>query len=242
MFYQCNHAGIVKIRLRNVRISGALYRKIVNGGLPSLLRQGVASLATICLNLAAKPYGDAAIAAMAIVSRIANFTNSVIIGFGQGFQPVCGYNYGARLYGRVRQGFWFCVQFSTVFLVLISAVELVLAPGFVELFRKGDPQVVEIGARALRLQCLTFPFFGWLIISNMMMQTMGKAVRASILGIARQGIFLIPVVLLLPQWIGIWGIQLAQPIADIVSCLLAVPLQLQLLRQMRQEEQLSTSP
>jgi Na+-driven multidrug efflux pump len=89
---------------------------------------------------------------------------------------------------------------------------------------------------------LTFPFFGWLIISNMMMQTMGKAVRASILGIARQGIFLIPVVLLLPQWIGIWGIQLAQPIADIVSCLLAVPLQLQLLRQMRQEEQLSTSP
>lgn len=242
LFYQCNHAGIVKIRLRNVRISGALYRKIVNGGLPSLLRQGVASLATICLNLAAKPYGDAAIAAMAIVSRIANFTNSVIIGFGQGFQPVCGYNYGARLYGRVRQGFWFCVQFSTVFLVLISAVELVLAPGFVELFRKGDPQVVEIGARALRLQCLTFPFFGWLIISNMMMQTMGKAVRASILGIARQGIFLIPVVLLLPQWIGIWGIQLAQPIADIVSCLLAVPLQLQLLRQMRQEEQLSTSP
>ena len=182
LFYQCNHAGIVKIRLRNVRISGALYRKIVNGGLPSLLRQGVASLATICLNLAAKPYGDAAIAAMAIVSRIANFTNSVIIGFGQGFQPVCGYNYGARLYGRVRQGFWFCVQFSTVFLVLISAVELVLAPGFVELFRKGDPQVVEIGARALRLQCLTFPFFGWLIISNMMMQTMGKAVRASILG------------------------------------------------------------
>ena len=87
LFYQCNHAGIVKIRLRNVRISGALYRKIVNGGLPSLLRQGVASLATICLNLAAKPYGDAAIAAMAIVSRIANFTNSVIIGFGQGFQP-----------------------------------------------------------------------------------------------------------------------------------------------------------
>ena len=142
----------------------------------------------------------------------------------------------------MRQGFWFCVQVSTVFLVLISAVELVLAPGFVELFRKGDPQVVEIGARALRLQCLTFPFFGWLIISNMMMQTMGKAVRASILGIARQGIFLIPVVLLLPQWIGIWGIQLAQPIADIVSCLLAVPLQLQLLRQMRQEEQLSTSP
>ena len=178
----------------------------------------------------------AAIAAMAIVSRIANFTNSVIIGFGQGFQPVCGYNYGARIYQRVRQGFWFCVQVSTVFLIVVSAVEWLLAPGFVELFRKGDPQVVEIGARALRLQCLTFPFFGWLIISNMMMQTMGKAVRASILGIARQGIFLIPFVLILPHCIGILGIQLAQPIADIISCLLAIPLQLQLLREMQREE------
>jgi len=238
----CTRGATLHIHISRVQLKWSYFKLIIQGGLPSLARQSLASVATICLNLAAKPYGDAAIAAMAIVSRIANFTNSVIIGFGQGFQPVCGYNYGARLYGRVRQGFWFCVQFSTVFLVLISAVELVLAPGFVELFRKGDPQVVEIGARALRLQCLTFPFFGWLIISNMMMQTMGKAVRASILGIARQGIFLIPVVLLLPQWIGIWGIQLAQPIADIVSCLLAVPLQLQLLRQMRQEEQLSTSP
>ena len=236
------HADAITIHPRNYRPTKQMYAKILNNGLPSLGRQGIMSVSTSLLNNAAAVYGDPAIAAFAIVSRCLNFVNSTVVGFGQGFQPVCGYNYGARLYGRVRQGFWFCVQFSTVFLVLISAVELVLAPGFVELFRKGDPQVVEIGARALRLQCLTFPFFGWLIISNMMMQTMGKAVRASILGIARQGIFLIPVVLLLPQWIGIWGIQLAQPIADIVSCLLAVPLQLQLLRQMRQEEQLSTSP
>lgn len=236
LFYQCNHAGIVKIRLRNFRFSGALYRKIVNGGLPSLLRQGVASLATICLNIAAKPYGDAAIAAMAIVSRIANFTNSVIIGFGQGFQPVCGYNYGARIYQRVRQGFWFCVQVSTVFLIVVSAVEWLLAPGFVELFRKGDPQVVEIGARALRLQCLTFPFFGWLIISNMMMPDHGQGRPGFHSGHRRQGIFLIPFVLILPHCIGILGIQLAQPIADIISCLLAIPLQLQLLREMQREE------
>ena len=198
----------------------------------------MASVATICLNVAAKPYGDAAIAAMGIVSRIANFTNSVVIGFGQGFQPVCGYNYGARLYSRVRQGFWFCIQFSTVFLLLSGAIQFVLTPNFVELFRKGDAQVVEIGTTALRLQCLTFPFFGWLIISNMMMQTMGKVVRASILGIARQGIFLIPVVLILPHMIGILGIQLAQPIADIISFLLALPLQLRLLWEMKREEKL----
>ena len=233
LLYQCNHAGIVKIRLRNFRFSLPIFQNIFSGGLPSLLRQSVASVATICLNVAAKPYGDAAIAAMGIVSRIANFTNSVVIGFGQGFQPVCGYNYGARLYSRVRQGFWFCIQFSTVFLLLSGAIQFVLTPNFVELFRKGDAQVVEIGTTALRLQCLTFPFFGWLIISNMMMQTMGKVVRASILGIARQGIFLIPVVLILPHMIGILGIQLAQPIADIISFLLALPLQLRLLWEMK---------
>lgn len=238
LLYQCNHAGIVKIRLRNFRFSLPIFQNIFSGGLPSLLRQSVASVATICLNVAAKPYGDAAIAAMGIVSRIANFTNSVVIGFGQGFQPVCGYNYGARLYSRVRQGFWFCIQFSTVFLLLSGAIQFVLTPNFVELFRKGDAQVVEIGTTALRLQCLTFPFFGWLIISNMMMQTMGKVVRASILGIARQGIFLIPVVLILPHMIGILGIQLAQPIADIISFLLALPLQLRLLWEMKREEKL----
>ena len=173
---------------------------------------------------------------MTVLTSIMQFAMMPLQGLTQGAQPIISYNYGARIYQRVRQGFWFCVQFSTMFLIVVSAVEWLLAPSFVELFRKGDPQVVEIGARALRLQCLTFPFFGWLIISNMMMQTMGKAVRASILGIARQGIFLIPFVLILPRCIGILGIQLAQPIADVISCLLAIPLQLQLLREMQQEE------
>lgn len=232
LLYQCNHAGIVKIRFRSFRPSRSLYQMILNGGLPSLLRQSVASVAVICLNVAAKPYGDAAIAAMAIVSRISNFTNSVIIGLGQGFQPVCGYNYGAKLFPRVRRGFWFCVKLSTAFLILIAGIEFGLAPGFVEIFRKGDPDVVSIGARALRLQCLTFPLFGWLITSNMMMQTTGKVLQASALGIARQGIFLIPIVLLLPRLTGLWGLQLAQPIADLISFLLSIPMQLKLLREL----------
>lgn len=236
LLYQCNHAGIVKIRLKNFRFSLQLYRSITTAGLPSLLRQSVASVAVICLNLAAKPFGDAAIAAMAIVSRIANFTNSVLIGFGQGFQPVCGYNYGARLYQRVRHGFWFCVKVSSVFLVIISVVEFFLAPGFVELFRKGDPLVIAIGTKALQYQCLTIPLASWLVLSNMMMQTTGKVFRASFLGISRQGVFLIPLVLVLPQFFDVLGIQLAQPISDVLSFAVAIPMQLHLLREMKQEE------
>lgn len=237
LYFQCNHAGIVKIRLRNFHPSLPLCRDIVNGGLPSLLRQGIASVASICLNMAAKPYLDAAIAAMTIVSRIMNFVNSVIIGFGQGFQPVCGYNYGAGLYPRVRRGFWFCVKLSTAVLLVLSGVMAFFAPQLVELFRKGDPLVVEIGSRALRLQCATAFLFGWMMMSNMMMQTIGKTFRASLLGIARQGIFLIPTVLILPRYIGILGIQLAQPISDILGALIAIPLQLLLLRELKEEAQ-----
>ena len=108
---------------------------IVNGGLPSLCRQSISGIAMICLNTAARPYGDAAIAAMAIVSRITNFTNSILLGFGQGFQPVCGFNYGAKLYGRVKKGFWFCVKIGTVFLLILATVEFAAAPFLIQLFR-----------------------------------------------------------------------------------------------------------
>lgn len=236
LLYQCNHAGIIHIHPRYFRPSLKNYGVIAKGGLPSLLRQSIASVATICLNTAAKPYGDAAIAAMAIVSRITMFSNSAIIGFGQGFQPVCGYNYGAKSFERVRRGFWFCIKLCTGALVLIAVLEFCLAPQFVALFRKGDQEVTEIGTLALRLQCLSMPTFGWICISNMMMQTTGKVISASLASIARQGLFLIPVVWILSHLIGLLGLQMAQPIADFITFFMIIPMQIHLLRQMRKEE------
>lgn len=233
--------GSVPIRLKNFKPSFSYYLMIANGGTPSLCRQSIAGLAMICLNTAAKPYGDAAIAAMAIVSRITNFTNSVLLGFGQGFQPVCGFNYGAKLYGRVKKGFWFCVKCGTIFLIVLSAIEFAAAPRLIELFRKGDAAVLEIGTAALRFQCLTFFLAAWVIISNMMMQTTGKVFRASFMGLARQGIFLIPIVMVLPVFLGIRGIQLAQPIADCISFAICIPLQYSLLRELEREEKGSSA-
>lgn len=237
LLYGCNNAsGGVPIRFKNFKPSWFYYKTIAVGGTPSLCRQSIAGFAMIFLNTAAKPYGDAAIAAMAIVSRITNFTNSVLLGFGQGFQPVCGFNYGAKLYERVKKGFWFCVKVGTIFLAVLSALEFILAPRFIELFRKGDPEVLRIGTTALRYQCITFALSAWVIISNMMMQTTGKVFRASFMGLARQGVFLIPLVIILPNFIGLLGIQLAQPVADCIAFALCVPLQYSLLREMNEAE------
>lgn len=239
LLWQTHRASIIKIHLHSFSPNRDIYGTILNGGLPSLFRQSIASAAAICLNTAARPFGDAAIAAMAICSRVAFFSNSVVIGFGQGFQPVCGYNYGAKLYDRVRRSFWFCVKLSTVALIIMGAAEFLLATPLVRAFLDlgDDTTVLEIGRTALRYQCLSMPLFGWIMLSNMMEQTCGRVVSASILGIARQGIFLIPAVFILPGIIGITGIQIAQPIADVVAFLIALPLQLHLLQQIKEEEQ-----
>ena len=125
------------------------------------------------------------------------FGGSAMIGFGQGFQPVCGFNYGAQLYSRVREGFWFCVKSSTVFLLVVSTLGFAFAPQLIALFRD-DPEVVAIGAVALRCQCVTFCAMGWVTMSNMMLQTIGQTVPATFLAMARQGIFFVPLVWILP--------------------------------------------
>ena len=225
----------VKIRIRAFKPRMAHYADIIRGGLPSLLRQSIASFAAICLNLAAKPYGDAAIAAMSIVSKITMFTNSAMLGFGQGFQPVCGFNYGARLYDRVRKGYFFCVKGSFVFLTVLAVVEFFCAGTLVGVFRN-DPQVIEIGATALKLQCLTLPALSIIVISNMMLQTSGKVVSASLVGSARQGFFLIPAVFILPALFELFGLQMAQPVSDFCTMCMTIPLTLRFLREMEQNK------
>ena len=227
----CTRGGNLHIRISNVRLQKRFFREILRGGLPSLARQGLSSVAAICLNHAAQPYGDAAIAAMSVVSRIMNFASSALIGFGQGFQPVCGFNYGARLYGRVRRAFWFCVKVSTVCLVVIAVAGACFSPRLIALFRD-DPVVVEYGTLALRLQWLSFPTVGFVTMSNMMLQTIGRTRPATVLAMGRQGLFFLPFILVLPGFLGMLGVQLSQPLADLLTFVIAVPIQLRVLGQM----------
>ena len=235
----CNKGDNIHLSLRRVKLNGYYLVQIIKGGLPSLARQSIASVATICLNFAAKPYGDVAIAAMSVVQRIVMFGASAMIGFGQGFQPFCGFNYGAGLYSRVKKGFWFSVKVSAVFLVGVSIAVAVFAPEMIGWFRD-DPEVIKFGAMALRLQCLTFPLQSWIVMSNMMQQVMGRTGSATFLAIARQGIFFIPCVLLLPLVYDGLGIQMTQAVADNLTVLCAIPLQIHVLRSLPKIDRIKT--
>lgn len=236
LFYNSGRAGSLAIRWSRFSLRERRLPAILRGGMPAFYRQGLASVASILLNWAAKPFGDAAIAAMTIVSKVSMFSGSALIGFGQGFQPVCGFNYGAKLYDRVRKGFWLCVKVGTAVLAVIAAVMILLAPQVVYLFQKADPEVVELGVAALRCQMLSLPFVAYVILNNMVLQTVGENFRASVLALARQGLFFIPLILILPSVLDFTGVMITQAVADICSFLLAIPLSTSFLRKMARLE------
>lgn len=232
-----HHGGNIPIRYCNFTPSWTFVKEIISGGTPSLARQGLLSLSTILLNVAAGVYGDAAIAGMSIVSRIGMFINAFLIGFGQGFQPLCGFNYGAELYGRVRQGFWFCVKVGSIFLLVCSVCGMGYAEEIVSLFRKGDPDVIAVGADTLRWQFITYPLGAWVIVSNMMLQTIRKPVRATILSSGRQGLFFIPLIFILPYFFGLTGVEMCQAMSDLLTFFLAIPLTCGVLQEMKHKEE-----
>ena len=237
LLMMCNtKADALSIRFKNFKPSLKIYGSILYNGVPSLGRQGIASVSTILLNTAAGVYGDAAIAAMSIVSRYTLFINSSVIGFGQGFQPVCGFSYGAGKYKRVRESFWFCVKVVTVILIVLCLISLLLSGQIIAVFRRDDPQVIEIGTFALRLQLLTLPLWGYITMCNMFTQSIGYGVRSTIISTARQGIFLIPALLILPRVWGLLGIQIAQPVADICTLVLCWLIVGGILRQLKAKE------
>lgn len=235
LFYQCNHQeGCIRIQFSAFRPSLALYGSILHAGLPSFCRQGLASVAAVVLNFAAGPYGDAAIAAMSIVTRFMMFINSSLIGFGQGFQPVCGFNFGAKRYDRVLEAYWFCVKVAVVMLTVFGVVAFAFSRPIITAFRREDLQVIEIGTLALRLQLLTMPFQAWVIMVNMLTQSIGYGFRASLVAMGRQGLFLIPALLAFPRIFGLLGLQMAQPVADMLTFVLATAIVMGILKELEQ--------
>ena len=231
LYIGCRRGGNISISLKRVKFKWVYFNNIFQGGLPSLVRQGLASVATMCLNHAAGDFSNEAISAIGVVQRIMMFGASAMIGFGQGFQPVCGFCFGAKLYERVRQGFWFCVKFSCLFLSAVSVVLFIFAPDIIAIF-ENDPGVIAFGTAALRFQCITFPAQSWIVMSNMMSQSIGRTIPAAFLAAARQGVFLIPAVLILPLLFRETGLQMAQMVADGLTFLCSIPIQIYVLKTM----------
>lgn len=208
---------------------------IVITGLPSLARQGLNSVSTMVLNAQAKAFGDAAIAAMGYVGRTSSLIFSVGLGIGQGFQPVSGFNYGAKKYSRVKKGTWFTLGFGTAFIGVISAACFVFAPQIIALFRK-EVVVIEIGSEALRIMCVFLLFLPISVVATMLFQSIGKSLPALILSCLQSGAIFIPLCLILPGFFGITGIELSQPLAYFTAALVSLPMTLAFLRRLPDDE------
>lgn len=236
LLFMIRRGGNIQIRFKNFKPSLHFYKEVIRGGIPSLFRQGLASVAAICLNHAAGVYGDAAIAGMSIVSRIMMFVNSALIGFGQGFQPVCGFNYGAKRYKRVLEAFFFCVKTAFLFLAGVAVIVFIFAPQLVTIFRKGDVDVIKVGTVALRYSIVVLPLSSWIVMCNMMLQSIGKGLKASIVASARQGIFFLPLIAILPYFLGLTGVEICQAVSDIFALTVSIPLGISVIREMKRED------
>ena len=220
--------GSVHIRMRDFKPSWKVYYEIFRGGLPSLFRQVFNCAAAVSLNYCASLYAApgqqaSAVAAFAVVTRIMMLAFSVVLGFCQGFQPVCGFNYGAKKYDRVRESWLFAASMGTMFLLVISTIGFIFAPQIVALFRAEDPVLIEIGATTLRWQCAAFPLVALFTATGMLFQNIRMTVPATLLSICRNGLFFLPAILLLPLWLGLQGVQMAQAVADALTFVLSVP-------------------
>lgn len=215
----------LRVSLACISRSPGTYLAIFKQGMPSFFRQGVLSASTMALNYNAKLYGDAAVAALSIVTKVFMVIQSVVIGFGQGFQPVLGYNYGAKRLDRVKEAVRFSVRTCTVILTVGAVLGFVLAPHIITLFRRDDAMVIAIGTRAFRYQCFTLPLGAVLVFANMFFQSLGKSWRAVILAICRQGLY-IPIVYLMTHQFGLAGLELTQASADLLAFALSAAVML----------------
>ena len=225
--------NVLKPHPRYFTFQGWVYKEILSAGMPTLGRQGLASVASVLLNVASSGFGDAAVAAMSIVTRIMMFINSALIGFGQGFQPVCGFNFGAGRYDRVLEAYFFCRRVALVFLLVMGVIMFAISTPIMRLFRKEDAEVIRIGALALKMQCCLLPFQSYTIIGNMLTQSIGYSFRATLTAISKQGLFFIPAILILPPLLGIPGLQLAQPVADGLTFVLTQVIVVMVVKELR---------
>ena len=225
-----------KLSIKHIDKNFKTIGSIIKEGLPSFARQGLNSVSTVVLNAQAKPFGDLAIAAMGYVSKTAGLIFSVGLGIGQGFQPVVGFNYGAKKYERVRKASVFTFLFSTAFLGVISLVCYIFANDIMYLFGSNS-EVARIGGVALKMFCISMLFFPVSVVATMLFQSIGKSVSALILSCLQNGLLLIPMYYILPIFMDITGIQVARPLAYILSAFASAPMLIIFLRKLSKKEQ-----
>lgn len=215
--------SVLRLSFRLISFYKDIVREVSLMGAPSLLRMGLSVVAGILLNNLAGDYSDSVQAAVSVVTRIMMIPGFATLGFGQGFMPVAGYNWGAKRYDRVKESFRFSSIFSFVMMALVSLVMIRFADPIIMAFTESDMDLAEVGSFCLISQCAVLAINAWVVMINMLYSALGRPVGAIILGISRQGICFIPLFFILPPLFGVYGLAATQAVADVVSFLIAIP-------------------
>ncbi len=223
LFMFLSKKTVVRLRFSAIDFKPARYGKIIATGFPSFCRQILASVCTTLLNKISFQYGgDAAQAAVGVVNKMFMLAFSIAIGIGQGYQPVLGYNYSAKRFDRVRNGYLFTLAFATALMAVFAVLCAVLAPWIMRAFNL-SPEARKIGTTTLRLQCISMPLLPLNFMAGLSYQVVGTKALASVLSVSRQGMFFIPAILILPQIWQLGGVEASQMVSDIFAFLFAIP-------------------
>lgn len=233
--YYLRGKSIIKIRFKHIRPTKVMYKEILKIGIPTFSRQALTSIAQGLINTAAVPFGVAAVAAMGISMKVFIIPLYIVMGVCQGFQPLAGYNYGAKSFDRLKQAIRATLKVTTLICTIAAIAFLLFTPQVIRLFNS-DPEVIEIGVKSLRLLSLLLPTLGFQTAYATLFQALGKGKEALVLSISRQGLFLIPAAIILPKVFGLTGIMLAQPVADILTLALTSIVVIRLNKTLKKEE------
>jgi len=227
---------LLQIHVRHIRINWPDTAEVCSMGSASFFRNGLATLAAIILNRLAVGYSESALAAISVANRITFFMTAACLGFGQGFQPVAGFSWGARRFDRVREAYRFSAVTCTLAIAAVAAAVAILAKPILLLFTEADEELVRLGVFSLRFQCLAMPFHGYCIVVNMLCAGIGRPIGTTLLGVSRQGICFFPILPLMVSLFGVWGIAAVQGAADMLSMALALPIALRVMKDVRVQE------
>ncbi len=228
------HKTMLEIRRKYFTPKASIYKEVAKMGIPVFLRASLMSVSQVVTNKFAASFGDSALAANSVGSKCTRVVASAIMGFGQGFQPIAGYCWGAKKYRRVREAFWTTTGVGMSIGVILAIVMAVFSVPLVKLFAAEDPEVIELGSLIIRTQCYTMIFHVWVMIINSLFQAIGRAIPAGILGMARQILCLIPAVIVLSLVFGVKGLCVAQAVADLMTMCIAVPMVVHIMKELKQ--------
>ncbi|HIE0539825.1 TPA: MATE family efflux transporter [Clostridioides difficile] len=219
--YILSKKSIFSFRINECCFSKEIFSEILKIGIPTLIFQLLTSLAITLTNMEATKYGDSVIAGMGAVTRITSLGSLVVFGFIKGFQPIAGYNFGSKNYDRLHIAIKTSILWTTVFCVVLGLILILFPKSIISQFTSGDILLIENGSKALRANGFSFMLFGFYTVYSTLFLALGKAKEGGFLGMCRQGVCFIPIILIIPVFYGLNGILYAQPIADLMAAIIA---------------------